>query len=312
MPVPLPTIIQGPAIITFKGLSYYFKGGIKRSLKRNTFKIESDVYGETDTRLKDTAVELTGTPAGQLTSDVNMGKMFPYSVTDIGKSIFGASDSPLVIHTKDGVTITYARAAITKVPTLRLKPTDTLFGDMAFTCLGKSTVQPTDAGYFNALATAAFADATFDAETIKTARYTAAWGATAPYDVMGSKEGFELEVGLDLVPISVDDFGIVDMTLKSLSGMARFAPTSLTEAQVAALLAYQDTGAILPGQSMAKANQDLVIASDVFSATLHKCGPVDMDSTFASGEHRHGVINWVAKRTWTTGVANPLWTLDVL
>lgn len=311
MPPPLPSIIQGPAIVIFNGQSYYFKGGIKRSVKRATFDVESDAAGFSDRRLKSTMVEISGTPAGQLTTDAAFGKLFPYAVTDIGKSVFGNADAPLVIHTKAGQTITYARAALTKLPGLRLKPTDTLFGDITFTCLGKSTVQPTAAGSFNAVASSAFTDATFDGDTIKTARYQAAWGA-APYDVMGSKEGFEIDIAMDLQPIEVDDFGVVDMVLKSLVATAKFAPSNLTEDQVNTLLATQDADVVLPGQSLAKAGRDLVISSDVFAATLYKAGPVDADSSFDVGQHRHGDITWVSRRSWTAGTANPLWLFDVL
>lgn len=312
MPVPLPTIIQGPAIVIFNGLSYYFKDGLKRSIRRESFDVETDAHGKVDTRLKSTLVEISGTPAGQLPSDANLAKMFPYALADIGKSVFGSPDKTLVIHTLGGQTITYARAAITKLPLLRLKPTDTLFGEMTWTALGKSATQPTAAGYWDTIASAAFSDATFDAAAIQTARYEAAWGASAPYNSMGSLNGFEFELTLDLVPTEVDDFGVVDMSLRSISGMARFAPASLSEAQVEAMMALQDTGAVLPGQSFAKAGTDLVIASDVFSATLHKCGPVDIESTFATGQHRHGTITFAARRAWSGGNASPLWTFDVL
>ena len=308
---PLPTILQGPAIVIFNGLAYYFKGGIKRSLKRSTFDVESDAAGFSDRRLKSTVVEISGTPAGQLTTDAAFGKMFPYAVTDIGKSVFGNADAPLVIHTKAGQTITYARAAITKLPGLRLKPTDTLFGDITFTCLGKGAVQPTTAGSFNAIAAAAFADTTFDGDSIKTARYRVAWGG-APYDAMGSKAGFEIDIAMDLQSVEVDDFGVVDMVLKSMVATAKFAPSSLTEDQVNTLLGIQDADVVLPGQSLTKANRDLVISSDVFSATLYKAGPVDGESTFGVGEHRHGDITWVSRRSWTAGAANPLWLFDVL
>lgn len=312
MPVHLPTIIQGPAIVIFNSQSFYFRDGLKRSIKRETFDVSTDAHGVIDKRVKSAQVELTGTPDGQLISNAVLAKYFPYAVGDVGKSIFGASDKSLVIHTLAGQTITYARAAITKLPVLRLKPTDTVFGDMAWTCLGKSATQPTEAGYFSALASAAFADATFNADAIRTARYQAAWGADAPYDVMGAKEGFELEIAIETSPITVDDFGVVDMILKSITGLARFAPTNLTEAEVDDLLAIQDADAVLPGQSLAKANKDLVIAADgVFSATLHKCGPMDMDSQFQTGEHRHGQLQFQAKRTWTSGSANALWTFDV-
>lgn len=308
--VPLPTIIQGPAIVIFNGVSYYFKDGLKRTMRRETFTVGADGYGQSQTRLKSTVIELSGTPAGQLPSQVNLGKMYPYGAAEIGASVFGSPDKALVIHTKAGQTITYGRGAITKVAPLRLRPTDTLFGEMTFTCLGKSTVQPNVANSWNTLATAAFADTTFDASAIQTARYEAAWGAS-PFNLMSALNGFEVEIGLDLTPIETDDFGVVDMILTSMSAAARFAPASLTEAQVETLLGLQDTTALLPGQSVAKAGNDLVISSDVFTVTVHNCGPVDFESTFAAGTHRHGVMNFVANRKWTAGVAQPLWTFGV-
>ena len=174
-------------------------------------------------------VEISGTPAGQLTTDAAFGKMFPYAVTDIGKSVFEMRMHPWSFTRRPGKRLpTPGRPS--PLPGLRLKTDRHPFGDITFTCLGKGAVQPTTAGSFNAIAAAAFADTTFDGDSIKTARYQVAWGG-APYDAMGSKAGFEIDIAMDLQSVEVDDFGVVDMVLKSMVATAKFAP-SLTEDQV--------------------------------------------------------------------------------
>ena len=227
----LPTIITGPAIILWNGKSYYSKTGIKAAFKRDTFKIETDFDGQIDERAKTQRTEITLQPDGQVST---LNKYFPYAVGQIGSSIFGATALPLVIQTKfggasnTGQTITYPRAALSKLPSLRLKPTDTLFGEMTFTCLGVPSVQPTGASAWQAIADAAFADATFDETSIITDTYSAAYGST-PYNSIGSMAGFEIELAIATENILADDFGIVDMILKSMTATAKFAPSNLTE-----------------------------------------------------------------------------------
>lgn len=157
----LPNIIVGPAIVTWNGKSFYSKAGIKAEFKRETFKVETDFDGQIDERMKTQMTEVSFQPDGQMST---LTKYFPYAVTDIGKSIFGATPLPLVIQTKfggasnTGQTITYPRAALSKLPQLRLKPTDTLFGEMTFTCLGNPTVQPNTSNAWQTIADAAFGD----------------------------------------------------------------------------------------------------------------------------------------------------------
>src|ERR1700761_3583976 len=106
----LPNIITGPAIIQWNGKSYYSKSGLKADFKRETFKIETDFDGEIDERAKTQSTESTFHPDGQIST---LNKYFPYSVAQIGSSIFGATALPLVIQPKfggasnTGQTITY-------------------------------------------------------------------------------------------------------------------------------------------------------------------------------------------------------------
>lgn len=312
----LPNIIVGPAIVSWNSKSFYSKAGIKAEFKRETFNIETDFDGKIDERMKTQMTEITFQPDGQIST---LTKYFPYSVAQIGSSVFGSTALPLVIQTKfggasnTGQTITYPRAALTKLPQLRLKPTDTLFGDMTFTCLGVPTVQPNTSTTWQTIADAAFADATFDETAIITDTYTAAYGAS-PFNAMGSMAGFELDIACELDTITADDFGIVDMILKSLTATAKFAPSNLTEANLYTLLNNQGSGYIFPGQSLSKSNTDLVIAGSgnaahTLTATIKNAGPKQAGFVYSTSKHRFDAVEFTSKRTWTTGTANALFTL---
>src|SRR5580693_7661686 len=165
----LPTVIVGPAIIQWNGKSFYSKAGFKVHFKRDTFKIETDFDGQIDERAKTQRTEITLQPDGQVST---LSKYFPYAVGQIGSSIFGATALPLVIQTKfggasnTGQTITYPRAAVSKLPQLRLKPTDTLFDEMTFTCLGVPSVQPNTSTAWQTITDAAFSDTSYDETAI--------------------------------------------------------------------------------------------------------------------------------------------------
>jgi hypothetical protein len=316
----LPTIIVSPAIVTWNGYSYYFKKGIKADFKRETFKVDSDLAGTLDERAKSQMTVVHGQPVGALSS-TSLAACFPYTVAQIGGSIFGSTDLPLVIVTKfggtnnAGQTITYPRAAVTKFPQLRLKATDTLLGDMEFSCLGDPTVQPNTSGAWETIASATFADPTFDEAQIITDIYTAAYGSS-PYNVIGSMAGFEIDLAMAVNQITADDFGIVDMTLKELTATAKFAPSNLTQAQVATLLNYQGSGYIFPGQSLSKNNTDLVIigsgnGAHTLTATIKNAGPKQATFMYDAAKHRFDAIEFTSKRTWTSGAANALWNFSV-
>lgn len=309
MPV-LPTIIAGPCILQWNSFSYYFSAGLKVDYKRKTFQVQSNMHGVIDDRLESDTVTISGTPDGQVKS---ITKYFPYAVTDVGKSIFGiaAGGDTVVVWTKFGQKYTWSRGAMTKCPPLRLSPVQTLFGTVEFTCIGKAATQRTAADFWKTTAATAFADATFDETTIKTAIYTATYGA-APYDSIGSAGGFELTIDLDVVQIPAVDVGIAALQLRSIMGKAKFAPSNLTEAQVDTLMAMQGAGALQPGESVAKSNTDLVIASDAFTATLFKAGPTGYSMVYDTTKHQHEGIEFSSKRTWTAGAANPLWSMTVL
>jgi len=306
----LPLFEQGPAAVIFDGYTYYSQAGVSSVLRRESSNIQSDMHGQIDERHKSQRQEISFVPVGELEQ---MSKYFPYAVADIGKSIFGATNKPVVIHTyADGKTVTFPRAAITKLPSLHLGPNKTPFDTMTITAIGKRVTQQTDSAWWKTIASVAFSDTGFDDTKIITDVYNAALGArSTPYDAMGAIEGFKFDVNLGLKDVMDDGTGLHDIILQSMTGQVSFAPNNLTESQIDALLSLQNSGVMVPGQSYAKADEDLVITADAGVFTLYKAGPKDNSVEYQTGTPRPKEIVLVSKRTWTGGVPNELFDFSL-
>jgi hypothetical protein len=303
----------GPAIVQLNGVSYYFKTGLKIQVKRNNVNIDVDAFGTIAKAQSGTVVTLTGTPAGAIRA-ADLAATFPYTPRMIGSSVFGSTDAPLIVQTiTDGQQITWSRGAITKHPGILLSATKgTLYkGDMTFTCLMASTFTPTSTTAFKSIATAAFTDTTFDPQTVRMAQYIATWGTSSPYNSMFAQDGFDITFDLKTDNIEVDGLGVIDMTIKSMEGMVKFKPASLTEAQIDTLVDLQGTGGLVPGAVLADSGHNLVIASSLLTVTMIQTGATDYDLLYQSGKLRAGEVAFVNSLTFTTGVPNPIFTFAI-
>jgi len=309
----IPLRIHGPAIIGFSGVSYYFKSGLKGSIRRSRAKIEVDAFGQIAEVARDCVVEFTGTPAGEIRAADIAGQM-PYATSAVGASIFGTSDAPLVIQTiNDGAAITWERGAISKYAPMLLSATQgTIYkGEMTFACMLASEFDPTGASAWKSTASAAFTDTTFDPSKVRMSQYVAAWGSTAPYNAMISQDGFILTPAISTENIAVDNYGIIDIVLRSVTGAAQFKPANLTEAQIDSLIELQGSGAWLPGQVIGDGGNDLVITGSHLTATLKMAGAVDYELMYATGKLRAGEVAFGAATTFNNGVPNPIFTFSV-
>jgi hypothetical protein len=309
----IPLRIHGPAVVSFNGVTYYFKAGLKGTIKRNRVKIEVDAFGQIAEVAKDCVVEFTGTPAGAIRAADLAGQM-PYLPSQIGQSIFGNTDTPLVVQTiNDGAAITWQRGAISKYAPILLSATHgTIYkGDMTFSCLMAGNFTPTAANAWKAITSAAFADTSFDASTVRMGQYTAAWGTSSPYNAMISEDGFLLRPEITTENILVDNYGVIDMALKRVTGTAQFKPANLTESQVDTLIALQGSSAMLTGQAIGDGGNDLVISSNLLTATLKTAGAVDYELMYATGKLRTGDVAFGAATTFNNGTPNPIFTFTV-
>jgi hypothetical protein len=309
----IPLRIQGPAIIIFKGVSYYFKTGLKGAIKRNRARIEVDAFGEIAEVARDCVVEFSGTAAGAIRAADLAGQM-PYVPANVGQSIFGTTDAPLVVQTiNDGQAITWQRGAISKYAPILLSATHgTIYkGDMTFCCLMASTFTPTAPSAWKSITSSSFSDGTFDSSTVRMAQYIAAWGNVAPYNAMISQGGFLLTPRIETENIRVDNYGIIDMALKSVTGTAQFKPANLTEGQIDALIELQGSSAMLAGKAIGDGGNDLVIGSSLLTATLKMAGAVDYGLLYATGKLRAGEVAFGAATTFNGGVPNPIFTFTI-
>jgi hypothetical protein len=299
--------IAGPAIITFDSQTYYSQGDIAVKSRLETWNVNTSMHGQIDERLKSRAYEISFVPAGEIEA---LTKYYPYAVGDIGKSIFATSDKALTIQTLAGQLYTFSRAAMIKMPALNLSTGKTAFGDMTFLALLKTSTAPTDAAAFLTIGAQAFANTSFDESKITTPGYTAAYGLS-PYAAMESVDGFAVEIGMGIKYDYVDRFGIINARLTSLTASAKFTPIGLTEAEWESLVLPDGATAVLPGESLAKSNTDLVISKGVgfLKVTINKAGIKEHALSFGEAP-RLGELTFTAKRTWTAGAANALFTIE--
>lgn len=314
----LPTIFQGPAYIVHGGVTTFLQSSAEVSLQRDTWSPES-AYGALGPRLKSTSARVTCTPVGMLTA-ANLNYYYANHLspsTKIGTSLL--TSSLVIVDVALAKSFTYAKAALVKPPNLQLGPGKTAFGSMEFLCIGNPSVQPLATGQFKTSnANASPLSTGFEESSITSDIFKAAWG-TAPYDAMGSMDGFEIEFGQETKQVSAGDVGIADVFLSGLSISASFAPSSLTETQIDDLLRINNTvgfaETLLPGQEIARGAaaspgtpKDLVITGTqsgaVFTAKVQGCETAEY--TYQIGEHRFKGLKFSGSRRWTAGAETAL------
>lgn len=299
-----PTIIAGPAVVTFNGNSYYTEGDVTVGLKRNTFNVASAIAGVIDTRLSDQLVEISFKPVGAL--DV-VAKYLPYAVGQIGSLLINpAALKPVVVWGKDGVKTTWASGFVSKLPAFTLSSQKTAQGDMTLTALADPTKTLVDAAAWNAITTAALVDATFDETKIVTPLYKATLGAV--FVDLESEDGFTFEVAMSMQLKKVDNYGNVNALLTDLITTARFKPVGKTLAEITTAVRLQGASAVQPGQSLSSAD-DLVISAAPYVFTLAKAGIAASAENYGLQQLRHGELMFVNRKTWTAGAINAPFTV---
>jgi hypothetical protein len=304
-----PTVIQGPAYINRGTLWVYTEDDIVVDYKRETWNPKGSITGNLGERLKSTHVEISCKPVGEAES---LTGYWPFGPTDIGKSILAAT--PLAIIPMVGNKITFPRSGVLQMPSLSLAPLNTAWQAMKFICLGDPAVEPTNAAYFQTIAAIAggegSADTHFDQTKVVSPRYLGTWGA-APFDALESEAGWEVTPIMETKMMQGANWGLLDVILTSLGVSARASLINITEAQYDTLMKLQGATALRPGDTISSSgdDRDLVIAGTGLSVTLKHMGVSEAQLRYGAGTFRQGPVKFVNRRTWTTGVADALWTL---
>lgn len=103
----LGTIIGGPAVIKYKGKTFYSKGDIQLSTDLDTFTIDVDAFGgPVQSREANAPLTLSFVPAGEWE---NLSVLYPYSDPVIGDSIVAVTTCTAVDNATDVITATKHR-----------------------------------------------------------------------------------------------------------------------------------------------------------------------------------------------------------
>lgn len=314
----LPVILRGPGIFYADSYAYYVgPEGLKVTVARKTEKTMDDFFGLLDeTSHGGPMVEISFTPTGIIRS---LDKPYPYGPTSMvaawysGQSILKGA---CYWQSKAGEKRLWARGGVRKSPTLFLNPRKQMFGPMTFNAINQVTVQPTDAAALETISAVAFADTSFDASLIVKDLYTATLGSrSAPFNAMGARDGFEIEPVYEFDEVEDFNVGVADILLTGVQWRVRFAPNNLTRTQFLALPLWEGTDAIKAGESVARGPggvaEDLVIDSDVLTATLHQVGFVKAESGGGVKVDANGRIEGITKMKFSTGIPQPLVTLTI-
>jgi hypothetical protein len=302
----LPTIIQGPAVISHGGAYIYVQKDVDVDEIVESWNPETS-EGPMGERYKSRMFRISCTPRGNITEDL---LDYYYAAilspsTTVGRSIISGA---LVIYSiAEGKTYSYNKAGLSKPPDMMLSPTSQAFGQVQWDAIGDWSKQPTVDAVFKTVATAANADTSFEDTDVVTDIYSAAFGArTAPYAAVGALDGFAISFGMSVKTIADANVGIADVVMEGLSMGMSFTPNSLTEAEVDVLLGLQNTGAIIPGQPFGDEDVVLTGTQSGWVFTLPMTGGKRSPKTYQVGEHRFKAIEFASTRTWTSGVADPL------
>lgn len=303
--------IAGPAIVTFDSQVWYSEGDIEVDISQAEWEPQTSRFGGIGPRIQSLPVaRVSFKPDGQVTAG-RAAKAFPYGLADVGKSVFGAADKTLVIHTLAGQIYTFGKAALVGTPTLVLAADKTFFdGQLQFMCIGKTNVDPTTADAVLDITAGAFTDASFDETDVLTPGYTAAYGVGAGLTAMESLDGFRLECPIRVQELSVNRFGVVGAYLTGIGpATCRFTPAGMTESTWLTLVNWDGASVRLPGTATGAGTTDLVITGTGLTVTLPKAGVQAGKLAYGVAKERLGEVVFHNRAVFTAGVPGSLLTI---
>ena len=292
------TIVRGPCKITYDGATFYSKGGVTLTVNQSSFDKQSDAYGLIGRGKTDMSVVVEFEPVGEIES---LTVLFPYGATTIGAGIYGGTDKPLVIVATDA-TYTVLNAQITQMPSIRCTATNTAFGSVQFTGIcGKLGVAGSIYEYLDVGVGASIGTAS-NPNLVIAGPYT---GTYFDVGTFYSEAGFDISFDLSLTPIIVDGIGTVDMALANIGVSASFIPTGISPDEWDQFALASQIGSELQGESFQVVTESI----GGLNLNLASAQVIDVQRRFSPTENRAGTVNLVAKRTFTTGAPNALFTV---
>lgn len=282
------SIVRGPGTVTFRDVRIFDANGITAEIDSSTKDIPSSMSGNLDTIKTDQTGKVSLTPVGNITAEI-ISLFFPDWIQkpEIGRSMLGNEDTPIVISSRAGTKVTFFAGCISKLPELQLSPVKTAFGGIELSALLANGKLPTDDNSFYKVEDSAYTDGEAPRGDLSGTIYTGTFGGLTIGDTL---EGWTVTPELQLNPVSTDSQGTTDYTLQGVTVRARCTPVGLSESKILAALP------VLSGRGKSLASQhDLVIESeDGLVVTLKNAALVTGPIQWGTTQLRAGEIGFVA------------------
>ncbi|GAB4180118.1 MAG: hypothetical protein Fur0032_21000 [Terrimicrobiaceae bacterium] len=296
------TINIGPGMITWDGATIHVEDDIQLTMSPALFDVPTAAHGVVDRRREDFTIEVTGTP----TMWNDLAKLLPYASLEVGASIYGATDKPLVIKPRTGLGWTLTNAAITKMPDITLTANRAPLGSMTWTGLLANSGDPHDIADY--LATSAAGALTgFDLTKVPTGLYTASWGAVL--SAFHSEDGFAITFDMQTEDVKIPGRGTIDKILTGLSASCKVVPVGPDQQDIL------DVHGLTTHIGQPGPKNDIVITggrNGMPIVTLKNCIAQSSQGRTGRSAKRIGEMEFVTIRTATNGVIDPLWTIGTV
>jgi hypothetical protein len=206
------TLLGGPAAAIWKGRTYFAQSGIVVTPALELEAVDSDAQGILDATATLAPVMIKFAPTAPF---ADLVALYPWLEGAPGTSLFGASDSPLVLIAANGVRLTFAAAAIVQMPDLTLGTSGATSGAVTFLALGARALPITAANRLVTIDTAEFpALPTVTPQLSDDFEIT--WGG-APWVQLQALDGVKIHFAMKSSGVVSAAHALVDMTLDSLA-----------------------------------------------------------------------------------------------
>lgn len=307
MPITRTTLLAGPAAATFNGHTFFAHDGILVTPALELDFVNSDAQGVLDATVSAAPVTIEFAPSAPF---ADLIALYPWTTGNPGASLFGATDTPLVLTTSNGVRLTFSAVAIIAMPDLTLTTRGPVAGAVTFLALGARTLPITAANRLVTIDTASVPVPQNGTPQLAD-DFAITWGAS-PWVNLRAHDGVRIHFALKTKPVISDANALLDLTLDQLSVEARFVPATPNgpaEADLIAALQLQGANA-LPGRPLSTTAQTLDVAGNHLWVRLPLAQLVRGDLAFDALHPRIGELTFVSTRAFLgTGAAAQLVSL---
>lgn len=284
--MPFPTI-PGPAVVSFKGASFYTEKAITVDIKEDSVIVNADAFGEVE-RIR---AGLSGTIK---CIPVTASSVFwPHAASSPGTLLCGAVSQGVTITTLSGETYTFPRACISKLPSLKPTLRNALIGEIEF------TVFPPEGAEIFTVTSGAAAQPSFNPDQI----FRGPWTYTLGGVEFDTNDDISIDFNLSATVLKTAKLGPCDLIMNNLSLTANFKSVG---ASTLDRVVSSNLGVRGKDRSLA-----LSIACEGFSITVPSMVPVEAQGFWGATETATGSLQLASIRTFGEGVPSALFTIGL-